>query len=175
MRESTKKSLGLSFVLMCALLFGGFSWADGAKIGVVDTQRVLRESKAAKEARTSLLADIKEKRALFQKKQEEAVRLQRELSRQSKDASPNELSAKREQLAQEVKSLKRLKVDLEEELRRKNMELTKKILQEVREVIRDYRKKKKYTVILEKKTVITADDSIDITAQIIKLYDKKNK
>jgi len=175
MRNMTKKRLGLIFVLLFAFLFGGFSWADSAKIAIVDTQKVLQESKAAKEARTSLLADIKKKRALFQRKQEEARQLQKELSRQSKDASPDALQEKREKLAQEVKSLKRLKVDMEEDLRRKNMELTKKILREIREVVKDYRKKKKYTVILEKKTVIAADDSIDITEQIIKLYDKKKK
>ncbi len=175
MSDLKKNKWGLSFVILCVMLLGGFSLADSAKIGVVDTQKVLQESKAAKEARASLLADIKAKRALFQKKQEEALRLQKELSRQGKDASPDDLREKREELAQEVKSLKRLKVDLEEELRRKNMELTNKILQDIREVIKDFRKTKKYTVILDKKAVITSDDAIDITEQIIKLYDKKKK
>ena len=175
MHDSTRKKLCLSFILLCALIFGGFSWADSAKIGVVDTQRVLKESKAAKEARSKLLADIKEKRALFQKKQEEALRFQKELGLKSKGTKPDDLKAEREKLAQEVKNLKRLKVDLEEELRRKNMEITNKLLQEIRAIINDYRKKKKYTVILEKRTVISSDKAIDITGQIIKLYDKKKK
>lgn len=175
MRDLTKKRAGLIFVLLFAFLFGGFSWADSAKIAIVDTQKVLQESKAAKEARASLMADIKKKRALYQKKQEEALRLQKELSLKSKDSSPEALRGEREKLALEVKNLKRLKVDMEEDLRRKNVELTQKILQEVREVVKDYRKKKKYTVILEKRSVITSDESIDITDQIIKLYDKKKK
>ena len=175
MRDLTKKRAGLIFVLLLAFLFGGFSWADSAKIAIVDTQKVLQESKAAKEARASLMADIKEKRALYQKKQEEALKLQKELSLKSKGSSPEALRGEREKLALEVKNLKRLKVDMEEDLRRKNVELTQKILQEVREVVKNYRKKKKYTVILEKRSVITSDESIDITEQIIKLYDKKKK
>ena len=175
MRNMTKKRLGLIFVLLFVFLFGGSSWADSAKIAIVDTQKVLQESKAAKEARASLMDDIKEKRALYQKKQEEALKLQKELSLKSKGSSPEALRGEREKLALEVKNLKRLKVDMEEDLRRKNVELTQKILQEVREVVKNYRKKKKYTVILEKRSVITSDESIDITEQIIKLYDKKKK
>jgi len=166
---------GLLVALLFTLLSVGVSRAESTKIGIVDTQKVLQTSKAAEQARASLLADLKEKRALFQKKQEEVKMLEKEIRLESSGLSPEALRGKRERLAQELKDLKRLKEDLEEQIRRKNLELTKKILQEVRDIIVDYQKKKKYTLILEKKTVITADDSIDITDQIIKLYDQRKK
>jgi outer membrane protein len=173
MRDLTRKRLGLSFIILCALIFGGFSWADSAKIGIVDTQKILQESKGAKAARERLMAEVKEKRAQFQRSQEEAMRLQKELNSRSRDASPEDLRAKRDKLAREMKTLKRLKIDMEDELRKKNMGIAKKILEEIKEVIEGYRKKHKLAVILEKKTVITADESIDITDEIIKIYDAK--
>lgn len=175
MREYKREIVGIFVGLLILGLSGGMSWADSVKIGIVDTQKILKDSKAAIKAREGLLADMKEKRAVFQKKQEEVRMLEKEFRSESSGLSPEALRGKRERLAQEVKELKRLKEDLEEQIRRENLELTKKILKEVRDVIIDYRKKKKYTLILEKNTVITSDDSIDITDQIIELYDSRRK
>ena len=175
MRDYKREIVGLFVALLITVFSGGMTWAATAKIGIVDIQKVMKDSKAAIQARESLLADMKEKRAVFQKKQEGVRMLEKEFRLESSGLSPEALKGKRERLAREVKELKRLKEDLEERIRRENLELTKKILKEVRDVIIDYRKKKKYTLILEKKTVITADDSIDITDQIIELYDSRRK
>jgi Skp family chaperone for outer membrane proteins len=45
----------------------------------------------------------------------------------------------------------------------------------VGEIIRDFRKKEKFTFILEKKTVVAHDEGIDITTDVIKLYDARKK
>ena len=73
--------------------------------------------------------------------------------------------------AQQVKELRCLKADLEEELKRKDAELTRKLLTEIRDVVEEYRKKNKITVIFEKRSVVAFDGAIDITDKIIKLYD----
>ncbi len=78
---------------------------------------------------------------------------------------------KTERLTQEVKELRRLRSDLEEELKKKDAELTRQLLKEIREVVQEYLKKQKFTVILEKRSVVASDDAIDITDKIIKLYD----
>jgi Skp family chaperone for outer membrane proteins len=77
------------------------------------------------------------------------------------------------ELARDLKELRRLKADLEEELNLKNRESTARILEEVAEVISEFRKEEGYTFILEKKSVVTADPAIDVTDDIIRLYDKK--
>jgi Skp family chaperone for outer membrane proteins len=62
---------------------------------------------------------------------------------------------------------------LEEELNKKNVELTQKILKEVGELVCEDFEKKNYSVILEKKSVVISDDDLDITDEIIRLYDMR--
>ena len=51
------------------------------------------------------------------------------------------------------------------------MELRRKILQDVLEIVKEYRKKEKYTIVMEKQSIVDSDDAIDITDKIIRLYD----
>jgi outer membrane protein len=169
----TRPAAILAFLGMVSLMSLGSTWAASLKIGVIDTDKILRESVAAKNARAVLLDDLKEKRALFTEKQEAVGALEEELRDQAQDMSPSERKEKTDALSKELKNLKRLKDDLEEELNKKNVELTQKILKEVGELVREYFEKKNYSVILEKKSVVISDDDLDITDEIIRLYDMR--
>ena len=58
--------------------------------------------------------------------------------------------------------------DMEEELQKKESELRKKL---VREVVKAFLEKKKIAVIFEKKDVFVWDDAVDVTEEIVALYD----
>ena len=64
-------------LVLCAVI--GIATEASAKVGVIDTQEVLRDSRAAKDARAILLEDLKEKSGLFSKKQDEVRLLEEEL------------------------------------------------------------------------------------------------
>ncbi len=141
------------------------------KIGLIDAQKIMRESRAAKKARAAFIKDVEAKRAVLRAKQEEVRALEEELKREGKKMSPSARKQKGEKLQKEIKELKRLGSDLEEELKRKDVELTQKLLREIVGIVKEFSKKEKYTVILEKKSVVAADEAIDITDKIIRLYD----
>ena len=164
----------LGLFLLLAAVMGAVTEAS-AKVGVIDTQEVLRDSRAAKDARAILLEDLKEKSGLFSKKQDEVRLLEEELKIKGDKMEESERRGKTDLLSREVKNLQRLKDDLEEELNRKNVELTQRILEEVLEILKEFRKKNKFSLILEKKTVVSHDEGIDITKDIIKLYDARKK
>jgi outer membrane protein len=165
----------LVIALVCLWVAAPAYGAPVVKIGLIDTQRIMQESKAAKDARALILEDIKEKRALFTQKQEKVKAMEDDLDKGSKNLGEQGLKDKREELNKEVKNLQRLKSDLEEELNKKNADLTQKILREVGDIVKTFTKEEKYTLILETKSVVSADETIDVTDQIIKLYDKKTK
>jgi outer membrane protein len=172
-----KNFLGFAlwFVFMIFLSTGAAEGVTRVKIGIIDTQRVMKEAKAAQKARAILLDDLKDKRETFTRKQEDVLILEQELKQEEKDLDPKVLKYKRDKLTQEVKNLRRLKVDLEEELNKKNAELTQQITREIWEIVNEYRKKGKYTLILEMKSVVTFDEAVDITDKILRLYDTKKK
>ena len=145
------------------------------KLGVIDTQKILRESKAAKAAQSVFMKDLEAKRAVYQAKEKEIKTLDEELKNQNIKLSAEIRQEKTEKLAQEVKELKRLGADMEEELKKKEVELTRRLLSEIVQIVKTFSKKEHYTVILEKGSVVVADDAIDVTDRIIKLYDAGKK
>jgi outer membrane protein len=168
-----KRFLILTILMMGIIQFLSLDVATAAdvKIGVIDTQRILKESKAANSARAVFLKDVEQKRKQLQEKQNEVQAMDEELKKEAKDMTPQARREKADDLAKELKELKRLKSDLEEELKKKDLELTQKLLTEIRDIVNEYSKKENYTIILEKRTLIAFDDIIDITDKIIRLYD----
>jgi outer membrane protein len=176
-KREMRKKLAIMGVLLMAIAISSSDCTQAAdvKIGVIDTQEVLKESKAAKKARTLLMDELNEKRSVFSKKQDEVRLLEEEIKIKGDGMTESQRREKNDQLGREVKNLQRLKTDLEEELNKKNVDLTQKILQEVSDVIKEFMKKEKYTLILEKKSVVSSDEAIDITEKILRLYDAKKK
>jgi len=158
------------FVVTVFIFVGPLRAAD-VKIGVIDIQRIMRESKAAQNARAVFLKEVSEKRNILNDKQKEVQTLEEELKNKGKDMAISVRKEKSDQLSQKVKEYNRLKSDLEEELKKKDAELTQTLLSEIRDVVSEYRKKEKYAIIQEKQTLVAYDEAIDITEKIIKLYD----
>ncbi len=145
------------------------------KIGVIDTERIMRDSKPAKEARAIILKDLEVKRALYKAKEDEVRAMQEEVRKGGKDMPQPVMKGKVEGIEKEIKELSRLKSDLEEDLKKKDAALAGQILADVGKIVKDLSLKEKYTLILEKKSVVTSDDAIDITDKIITIYDAQKK
>ncbi|MFC1868786.1 OmpH family outer membrane protein [Thermodesulfobacteriota bacterium] len=165
-----KLLLAAFFMGVINFLTIGSVFAADVKIGVIDTQKIMIESRAAKNARAVFLKDVEGKRKLLIGKQNEVQAMDEDLKKNGKDMAPQVRKEKADKLAREVKELKRLRSDVEEELKKKEMELVRKLRGDIREIVREYSKKEKYTVILEKRSVVASDEAIDITDKIIRLY-----
>ncbi|MFZ3114586.1 MAG: OmpH family outer membrane protein [Syntrophales bacterium] len=149
--------------------------AADIKLGVIDTAKIMRDSKAAKSARAIFLKDVEAKRGILAAKEKEVRLLEGELKKPETKLSPGERNSKNDNLAKEVKELKRLGSDLEEELKKKDVELTRKLIGEIRGIVNAFNKKENYSLIMDKSTVVASDDAIDITDKIMHIYDGKEK
>jgi outer membrane protein len=147
--------------------------AGDLKIGVIDAEKILRDSKGAKKAQELLREDFQSKQGRLTSKEKEIRQAEDELKRIEEKGKPEDVKEKREQLVQLVKDYKRLQSDLEEQFKKDKMEATQKILGEINEVVSSFAKNEKYTLVLEKKQYVWASDATDITDQIIRLYDMK--
>jgi outer membrane protein len=170
-RKKIMQKIFFAGFLLVSFIYAGLLYAADLKVGVIDIQKIMRESNAAKNARAVFLKDLEAKRNVFNAKQKEVQDLQEEIKNKIKDMSEALRIEKTEKLSKEAKELERLKADLEEELKKKDTELTRKILKEISDVVQEYRRKEKYSIIYEKQTLVSYDEAIDITDKIIKLYD----
>lgn len=154
-------------IAMIMVLAGGIAGAADVKIGMIDTQKILRDSKAAKSARDVLMKDLDAKKAQYRTREDAVRKLQEEL----KKDTPSVRQEMAEKLEREIKELGRLDTDLKDEFKKKEAELGRKLLKEISDIVKEFSKKEKYTVILEKRSVVSSDEAIDITDKIIRLYD----
>lgn len=173
MKHLGVKLVGLTILLV--FLMVPVCSAARVQVGLIDTKRVIRDAKAARDARDDIFKEIKEKQAMFSENKADVMSLSVELRKQKDTLDAETFREKSDALEKQLKELSRLKEDLEEELNEKNIELTQKILQEVWQIVNQYRKDEGYTVIFEADKVVSADEEIDITGEIIRIYDAQHE
>jgi outer membrane protein len=149
------------------------SFAQGAKIAVIDSNRIVEESVAGKAALTQLSS-------LRDAKLESMRALRQEIADGQKRYDEGRLSLTEERLAEMQKDLqdkavqlKRLQEDAERELEKQQREALKKIENRVLAIIEQVGKEQGYTLIFNKfqAGLVFADDAIDITDVILQRFD----
>jgi outer membrane protein len=165
-------SLGIGVPPARAQHAGGATSGDEVRIGYVDLQRAIFGSNAGREARKALDERTDRLKKDFERREEELRRLRADYLRQSAVLSPEARAEKERELQVKTRELQRLQQDYEDELNRKDADLSKRILGEVREVVKQIGGKGSYTLILEKNSagVLYAANGIDLTDEVIKAY-----
>lgn len=167
----------LLFLFVCITAFistNVFSaFAADLKIGIIDPQKIIAKSEKTNKYRAEFAKEFEERKQEFTKKLSAAQELDKELNTKGKDMSSEALREKAERLRKEQRDLKRMQEEIEAELQAKEAELTRRFYREIRGVAVEFLEKEKFAVILEKNTVVAFDDAVDITDQIMKLYDSK--
>ena len=167
--------LSLLLATTLVLIVAGPATAASVKIGIIDTALVLQKSRPAADARGAFLMEIESKKSVLKEKEKEIRVLDQVLKSVNTKKNAADKTRIKEQMQKEIKSLRRLKADMEEELKREEARLTRQLLAEIRAVVHDYTKKNKMTAVFEKKLVVAFDGSVDITKEIIRLYNRKKK
>lgn len=167
--------LAFAVALLFSINAADVARADAApsKIGFVDIGKIMRDSKAAQNARAIYQKDLESKKATLKAKGDRVTSLEKDLKNTKQDSPA--LKEKREKLSQEFKEFKRLESDLNEQLKKKDAELTQKILVDLQQILKQFSRNEKYSMIFERKAALVIDEGIDVTDQIIKIYDAQKK
>ncbi|MCD6292068.1 MAG: OmpH family outer membrane protein [Deltaproteobacteria bacterium] len=143
------------------------------KFGYIDLQKVMALSAQGQVAKGKMQAKQEELRAELQKKQSEVSSLKEELERQGMMLSPEKRKEKENSYQKMVRDFKIFVSDSEKDMKALEGEFLKKMLKELEAVTSEFGKTGKYQLILEKRSgIIYADDSKDVTDELIKAYDK---
>ena len=167
--------LTLSIISLMGLVFMTSAYAADIKIGVIDTQRIMAESKAGIATRTLFQKEVQEHNSRLQAKQKEVQALQEELNAKGKEMAAMALAEKQEKFTNTLKELNRMKNDMTEDLEARDNELSQKILNAIRDIVVQYSQKEKFTMILDKNSLVSYDSAVDITDKIIQLYDASQR
>ena len=143
------------------------------KIAMVDMQRVLNDTKAGQKARKDLESSSKTKQEKLDKKRQ---KLESDAGK-LKSLSGESLARAQEQLQKESIELQSMLMTLEQELGEQHNKLLEKMYKNAQELVTKVAKEKGIDLVLvrDAMTVIYTKDGLDITSEIVKMYDAKYK
>ena len=167
------KNLVLVFVLIG--IFVGARRCDAAEIVVVDTQKVLNECIIGQAARSNLEGRVKKAQAKLLQLKGDFEKQRDDLAKQSTILHGSALEAKKDALQKKQVEIQRIAQDAQEELARANEQEISKVITQIGEAVQDVAKERNLTFVFEKdrQNVLYASERIDISADVVKILDKK--
>ncbi len=160
------------------MVFTSLTFAvEPLKIAYVDMQKALNYCEAGKEAKRQMTLEVEKMQKVFAGKQKELEKIKDDLEKRGSVLSENVRREKDREYQAKLRDLQRLQKDYEDDLRRKDREFTERILKNVEVIIKQMGEEGKYTVILEKNqpTILFISNSLDLTEEVIKRIDQKQK
>ena len=156
----------------------GLAWCTVShaadKVGYINLQRLVNESKMGKAAREDIRKLRKDREAMVSNKLWEINNLKELLNKQGAKMDPNEKRDKIEALQKAYKEYQRMVADAKEEILREDRELVSIILKKADGILKKVAKKKKYSIILkDPKAIGYLDPSVDITDDVLKELDRR--
>jgi len=174
-KENTvmKKNL-MTLVIATALLAGaGLCSAAELKVGYIDIQRAVMESRQGKSATEKFTVEAGRVRDDILKEKERIEQAAEMLQKQSAMLTDDVRRSKELDMARRQRDYERMVEDQKTELQLKEAQLTGEILEELIPIVRDYGKKHGFSIIFERseRVLIYADPALDLTDKIIAILD----
>jgi outer membrane protein len=170
-----------NFVVFPALVLGMAAMAHAqapAKVAIIHVQNAILSTKDGQKAATELQSRFAPKKAEIDKKQSDIAALQDQLRKGSATMSEDAKAKLMRDIDVNNKSLQRDTEDAQAELDSEQGKLMQELGNKVMAVIEKYATANGYALVLDvsnpQTPVLWASQAIDITTEIVKLYDQAN-
>ena len=168
-----RKSTFLLFLIL-QFFITNISFSEG-KIVFVNMTKILNMSKAGQSLVTDL-DTLKKKNIKDLKQQEEKLKNDEKIIISQKNIlNKTEFEKKLSVLRADVKKYNIYRKDTSDILSKKKLNATNNLMNSIRPILFEYSELNSISIILEKKHILVGKNSINITNDILKILDKKNK
>ncbi len=158
------------YPLVLALLGVSAAWANDAKIGFVNTERIFRESQLAIRAQKKLEREFASREQEIQKLIKQARDLQAFIEKEGLTLSEAERAKRERELANLNRDIQRAQREFREDLNQRKNEEFALVHERARKAIFELAEKEKFDLILE--NVVYASSRVDITDRVIKALER---
>ena len=165
----------IKIILTSLLLLFSFQNQLFSEIRYVDFKYVLNESKAGKEAQVYLKKKLDNGVKSLKNKEKTIQDEEKNIIKQKKVISAEEYRKKVTELRKKVSSLQTERNNLLDSIGKQRSKARTELLKTLNPIIKDYMKEKKIRLVLEKKSILLADENLNITKEITDLLNKKLK
>lgn len=162
-----------SFKLGLVVLVYGFSISVSSKTVFVNMSNIVQTVKAGKNAKNILAREFKKTKKLLEKQEKVLKELGKDLEKKRSVLSDVVFLQKQKNLQEKIlkyrESVSKSQVDIQSRERK----LTLPIFKNIQKLIKSLAKKNKYSLVLERQSIVWASEDLDITKTVIKAYNKK--
>ncbi len=141
----------------------------------LDFKFILNESEAGKKAQTELKNKLENGFKNIKNKESKLQEEEKKIIEQKKIISPEDYKNKVSELRKKVSSLQKQRNNLLQSVAKSRSKARTQLLNNLNPILKDYMKEKNIKIIVDKKNILLADESLDITKDIISLLNKKIK
>lgn len=168
------KNIFLQTFLVFLILFclTSSTFAAGNRIGFINLQKAVSNTKEWKKQLAGFKQQFKQAQTLIAAREKKVKSMYEEITKQSFVLDPALKKSKEDRFRKEKVEFERFVQDKNEEFGRKEKEITEKIIAKMIKVVRKIGSEKKISLILDEKTLIYSDSSLNITDIAVKTYDR---
>ena len=141
----------------------------------LDFKYILNQSDAGKKAQSYLKKKLDNGIKALQKKEKAIQEEERKIIQQKKVISAEEYKKKVTELRNKVASLQKERDSLLTDVSKQRSKAKSELLKNLNPIIKEYMKEKNIRIVLDKKSILLADENLDITQDIVKMLNSKLK
>lgn len=169
------KTVKILVALLACIMLSGISTAaaDTDKIGIIDFQKILRESEAGKKVQQQIQEEGQERQDALRELYSEIEELDKQLSRDSMVLDEEKRLEKQKQLNSKRRDFQSKREQYQRQFQKIESELIGKLQDEIFSIAEEIGEEEGYLLIIERSAAVYYPDSIDLTDRVIEKYDDR--
>jgi len=167
----------VGFLMMLAGHVSSAQQVPAGKLGVVDLQRCMLESKVGKKYKAEFGARAEQVKGELEKKEAALKELRESIEKQSLVLSQTARAEKEKEYQVKVEAFKEQFKAAQQSIGRQDQELTGRVLKELQAIIKELSEAAGYSMVVERQEggVFYFAKELDVTDEVIRRYDLKAK
>ena len=162
------------FIVVLFLVFFNQTLSKAETV-YLDFKFIFNQSDAGQTANQVLKNQLDQGLKKLKDKQKQLQKDEKEIIQQKKLLSADEYKGKITSLRKKVSVLQKERNSILESIAKKRRKARKELLDNLNPIVKNYMKEKNIKIVLDKKSILLADDSLDISKDIMALLNKKIK
>jgi len=159
------------FIILIFFLSTSLSQADNPFF--IDFKYILNESKAGKKAQNSLKTKLENGLNRLKEQEKNIQEEEKKIIQQKKLITADEYKKKINGLRNKVSTLQKDRNKLLEDVSKQRTKARNELLKNLNPILKDYMKEKNIRIVLDKKSILLADENLNITDDIMKILNQK--
>ncbi len=162
-------------ILLVLTTVSSLALADG-KVGYIDMQKAFTSTTEGQKIAKDLEAEYTKKKADLDKRQEELKGFDKELEAKKSVLTEEAFAKKRQEFQANVQKFRDEIAQSQLELQKKQDKLSAPVIDKIREIVASIAKEKNFSLVMENGAqLVYVQPEANLTDEVIKLYEKKNK